>query len=316
MRELDAVHMETSVADEMESFPIAPRGATIDEHAPRMNFPYFKKIDVWAENIEGHLAAMQRVGWTLEDIDWSGASKLSPDLERALCQIITFLAEGEYLSLYATSKFIPRISPYYGEAVQFLSSSVGEESNHIGALRRIALAGSGFQQVSASTQYALRSILLLEDYYKVTLLLRVFGEGITIEILSFLESICKEPVASDIFRRIGADEEKHYRFGVDSIRYKLSRAPRIQEKLVEAVENMAAFLYVASATEASVQKSLAVLAGGGEDTESVERGMIQLKEMYSGIERRKQNALKASGFSQDVITKLIDEFNLAKSGLC
>lgn len=308
--------METSVADEMEGFPIAPRGATIDKHAPKMDFPYFKKIDVWAENMDKHLAGIQRSGWILGGIDWSGVSKLSPDVEKALCQVLTFFVEGEYLSLYSTSKFISRISPYYGEVVQFLSSCVGEESNHIAALKRRALMGAGFQQVSASNQYALRSILLIEDYYKATLLVRVFGEGAMIEILSFLESVCGETVASDIFRRIRADEEKHYSFGVDSIKYKLTRAPGIQEKLVESVENMAAYLYVASATEAIVQRSLAVLAGGGDDPKSVEGGMMVLKGMYRRIEERKQNALNASGFSQDAVSKLSDEFNLAKSGLC
>ena len=45
-------------------------------------------------------------------------------MERAVCQIMTFLIQNEYLALYIPAKFLSRIDPSFSEVVMFLSSQV------------------------------------------------------------------------------------------------------------------------------------------------------------------------------------------------
>ena len=69
------------------------------------------------------------------DIRWRVLRPLPTHLERAVCQIMTHLAENEYAALYVPARFIPRIHPHFAEVVLFLSTQVVDEARHIEALR-------------------------------------------------------------------------------------------------------------------------------------------------------------------------------------
>ena len=69
--------------------------------------------------------------------------ELPVHVERAVCQIMTHLAENEYAALYVPAKFIPRIHPHFTEVVLFLSTQVIDEARHIEAFTKRALANGG-----------------------------------------------------------------------------------------------------------------------------------------------------------------------------
>ena len=72
-----------------------------------------------------------------------GGCGLPGHVERAICQIMTHLAENEYAALYVPAKFLPRIHPHFTEVVLFLATQVADEARHIEAFTKRALANGG-----------------------------------------------------------------------------------------------------------------------------------------------------------------------------
>src|SRR6202008_1556568 len=95
------------------------------------------------------------------DIPWSDLPSLPGDVERAVCQLMTFLAENEYAALYIPAKFLPRINAQYVEAVLFLGTMIADEARHIEAFTKRALAnGGGLQYSAALTEWSLPGLLV------------------------------------------------------------------------------------------------------------------------------------------------------------
>src|SRR5438094_764343 len=102
------------------------------------------------------------------DIPWAELVPLDAELERAVCQLMTFLAENEFSALYVPAKWIARIHPHFAETVLFLSTQVRDEARHIEVFVKRALAnGGGLQFSSASTQASLKSLLDQEDFISI-----------------------------------------------------------------------------------------------------------------------------------------------------
>ncbi len=49
--------------------------------------------------------------WTTADVPWERARALDPVLDRAVAQVMTFLAENELSALYVPSQFVSRLHP-------------------------------------------------------------------------------------------------------------------------------------------------------------------------------------------------------------
>ena len=102
----------------------------------------------------------------IRDIPWRLLEPLDEELERAVCQLMTFLAENEYSALYVPAKWIARIHPHFAETVLFLSTQVSDEARHIEVFVKRALAnGGGLQFCSASTEKSLKSLLDQEEFH-------------------------------------------------------------------------------------------------------------------------------------------------------
>ena len=206
-----------------------------------------------------------------------------PDhVERAVCQIMTHLAENEYAALYVPAKFIPRIHPRFTEVVMFLSTQVVDEARHIEAFTKRALAnGGGLQYSTALTQASLRSLLEQEDFSQASFLLSVLGEGAFLEYLSFVERFAPDPVTADIVRRARVDEARHVAFGVEHARHFLAADPERAEVLRAAVEQRASFLADASAASPHVEEALVVLAAGGVAADRLRDGVRAVRELHA-----------------------------------
>ena len=174
----------------------------VEEGAPGFPFTVNERDRVWAHNVASLYEQATESQWDASR-DIAGRLPDLPDhVERAVCQIMTHLAENEYAALYVPAKFIPRIHPRFTEVVMFLSTQVVDEARHIEAFTKRALAnGGGLQYSTAQTQASLRSLLEQEDFSQASFLLSVLGEGAFLEYLSFVERYAPDPVTADIVRR-------------------------------------------------------------------------------------------------------------------
>ena len=228
----------------------APRGAVVEEGAPPFPYTETERDRIWAHNVASLYEQATASQWDASaDIRWRDLEALPSHLERAVCQIMTHLAENEYAALYVPARFIPRIHPHFAEVALFLATQVNDEARHIEAFTKRALAnGGGLQVSSAMTQTSLRSLLEQEDFSHASFLLSVLGEGTFLEYLAFVERFAPEPVTAEIARRARIDEARHVAFGVEHARHYLRADPDRVTELFEAVRRRASFLADASGT--------------------------------------------------------------------
>jgi len=110
----------------------APRGARVESGSAEFPFDVVERNQAWSESAaEGYEQATAGHWDGSRDIPWHELRPLDEELERAVCQLMTFLAENEYSALYVPAKWIPRIHPHFSETVLFLATQVRDEARHI-----------------------------------------------------------------------------------------------------------------------------------------------------------------------------------------
>lgn len=266
-------------------YGFVPRGAVPELGMPDYPYTLNRKVDVWAGSIAELYEQAKTQQWNATtDIPWSQLRPLPDDLERAVCQVMTFLAENEYAALYIPAKFIPRINAQYAEIILFLSTIINDEARHIEAFTKRALAnGGGLQYSAALTEWSLNSLLVQEDYFRSSFLLHVLGEGTFLELLEFIEKHAPDPATSEVARRARLDEGRHVAYGIAHVKEHLQREPAKVDELLAAAEERADALQAASGSNPILMEALAVLAGGGSGPAQMARGVEAVRELYRSM---------------------------------
>ena len=279
---------------------MAPRGAVAEPNVPDFGFRINRKIDCWADDVPELYERAKAEQWdATKDIPWHQLPVLNDDIERAVCQVMTFLVENEFVALYLPSKFIPRIDPHYTEVSLLLATQVKDEARHIEVYTKRALAnGGGLQYVSASTQWALKSLMSQDNYLKASFLLHLLGEGTFLDLLGFITDIAPDPVTKEILVRTRQDEARHVGYGVSHVRYLLQEDPSMEDELLEAAEERASFLRASSGANPFLQRSLATLAGGGSSDELLEKGAARVREFYGKMHETRIHRMTTAGLSE------------------
>ena len=160
--------------------------------------------------------------------------------------------------------------------------------------------------MSASTQWALKSLITQENYIKASFLLHLLGEGTFLDMLKFIEDISPDPVTREILVRTRQDEARHVGYGVSHVRYLLQQDPSLSEELLEAAEERASFLRASSGANPFLQRSLAVLAGGGLEEKQMERGAEIVREFYRKMHETRIHRLMLAGLDENTARKIAE----------
>lgn len=293
------------VLDQIDKFPFAPRGSTIDPYAPSLGFTVTEKNAVWADNLPQLYEKAKSEQWNAStDIPWGSLPRLPEEVEKAVSQLMTFLAENEYIALYLPAKFLPRISPHFNEVLLFLATQLVDEARHVEVFTRRALIGAGPQYIAAGTQYALKSLIDIEDYAKAEFLLNILGEGTFEDLFTFLLEVVPDPVTREIIKLAKRDEARHVAYGVMRTKRQLEHNPSMKEQLVSAIEERASYLYAVSGADPFVVEALAILAGGGSEPKQIEDGLKRLSQVYEHMHETRVRRLVLAGFDKDTATKV------------
>ena len=222
----------------------APRGSVVEPGSPTYDFTINDRAAVWAAEVADLYEQATANQWDASrDIPWGELQPLPEPLERAVCQLMTFLAENEYSALYVPAKFVPRINPQFAEVVFFLCTQMVDEARHIEAFTKRALAnGGGLQYAAASTQLSLKTLFDQHDFTVASFLLSVLGEGTFLDLLRFIEDHAPDPATAAVCKRPGLDEARHVKFGMAHVRYYLGEDPAHYEELRLAVKQRAAVM--------------------------------------------------------------------------
>lgn len=265
-----------NLLDEAPSYiGFVPRGAVSEPGIPDFGFTINRKDDVWADNLLILYEQAKEQQWNATtDIDWDQLPELPEELEKAICQIMTFLAENEYSALYIPAKFMSKINPHYIEVLLYLSTLVNDEARHIEAFMKRAVAnGGGLQYSSLLTERSLLSLFIQEDYFKSSFLLHVLGEGTFLDLLTYIEEHAPDPVTKKIVQLAKIDEGRHVSYGIGHVRHMLNSNPQMVKFLLEAAEERNQYLSKSGTHENThVMEALAIIGGGGRKPEQLQHG--------------------------------------------
>jgi TusA-related sulfurtransferase len=284
---------EPAEADPHTGF--APRGALVEPGGPAYPVTLTRRAAALPPETRQLYEQAVAAQWSAGDLAWDRVRPLAPALERAVGQVMTFLAENELSALYVPSKFVARLHPAFALTAQFLATQLMDEARHIDVFLRRAGGARGVSSVT--TARSLLALLQLEDFTEAAFLLSVLGEGTFLDLLRFVETHAPDEVTADLARRARADEARHVRFGIAHVRHALVGDATAAARLEAAVRRRAAALHGSDGVPAPVQDALTILAAGGDAPRQVARGHEAFQQLLAEMHEGRRKRLAHAGFT-------------------
>jgi len=264
----DEIEAGRQVPEHAEASTLLPRDARARMDAPRTGIYYADKADVWSENSRLlYEEAVQRQWSSATDIPWETVQPLPDDVERAMCQLCTFLTEVEFIAGDAPGQWLPRINPAHYETKLFLLTQIMDEARHLDVFRKRALVNGGGLLSEGQSGPSLRVILDAKDFTEMSAIMHVFAEGFIQSLFRTGEYVSFNEAEKRIYRLCYQDESRHLGFGVMHLKYILETEPWRRDEIhhyLDQVEGPLSMdtINVSSATP-YFDEAVIVLAGGG-----------------------------------------------------
>lgn len=261
---------------------MAPRGAVLPPDLPSLGFTVNEKAECWADNaMELYEEAVARQWSSARDIPWDELKPLPDDLERAMCQLCTFLTEVEFIAADAPTRWMSRINQDFLEVKLFLATQAMDEARHTDVFRKRALAnGGGLGVASSLSQLSLKRILDSPSFSVQTGRLHLLGEGFVLTMFRQGEFIANSRVDQEIFRRCMQDESRHVGFGTVHLREQLKSRPELAGEIHDQLDEGEKILLQLFSCPEQVEP-MAILMGGGVD--HFDKGMEMQGQLWRRI---------------------------------
>jgi hypothetical protein len=261
------------------------------------------KSDIWLTNASAlYEEALQRQWSSATDIPWETIKPLPDDIERAQCQLATFLTEVEFVAADVPGKWIAATSPDYFEPRMFLITQIMDESRHLDVFRKRALANGGglMQRPDVTTSGVVGSIDLSRDFTEMSSRLHISGEGAVLSLFRTGEMMAYNEAEKQIYRLAAQDESRHVAFGVMHMRYLSETEPDRREEihayLDEGERALVAGNQNPAARDTAQSEALAILLGGGKD--KFDEGYRKLLAIRKRQSREYVQRIRSAGFGE------------------
>ncbi|MDA0366331.1 MAG: hypothetical protein O3B31_08695 [Chloroflexi bacterium] len=258
-----------------------PRGSLARANAPKVgNYSVRTKGDIWLRNAaQLYEEAVQRQWSSAVDIPWDTLEELPDEIERAECQLATFLTEVEFVAGDVPGKWIAETTPDYYEPRMFLISQIMDEARHLDVFRKRALAnGGGLLMQTSNAALAGAAIDSARDFTEMSARLHISGEGLVLSIFRMGERMSYNEAEKAIYRLAASDESRHVAFGVMHLQYLSQAQPERREEIHSYLDEIELGLVIGAGGQNPATRgtpsnaALAILLGGGADSAAIEEG--------------------------------------------
>ncbi len=278
---------------------LAPLGAIVETGAPPYAWRLNQRDHLWANELAGLTRRAARSQWDAStDIPWEAATGLPDRIERAVAQVMTYIAQNEYAALYVPSRFLPDVNPMFTEVLLWLSSHIYDEARHVEVFTKRALAGGARSYSLASTELSLQTLLDETDFSNSALLLNVLGEGTFLDLLRFVELHAPDAATATAARLAHRDERRHVHFGIAHIRRRISLDPAEAITLTGAVENRAAKLTSLTGLSPILTEALTVMTAQSLGAGDIGEAATAVQDLVNTMGRNRIRRLQAAGFDK------------------
>ena len=278
------------VPDESDARTARPRGAAQRDGVPATGYYIRDAAQVWSQNATMlYEEAVQRQWSSATDIPWTDLEPLPDDIERAMCQLCTFLTEVEFIAGDTPSQWLPRISNDHFETKLFLATQVMDEARHLDVFRKRALAnGGGLMKASPSTN--LRTIINARDFTEMSSIMHVQAEGFVQSMFRMGELVASNDIEKRMFRLCAQDESRHLGFGVMHLKYVLEAQPWRREEIHSYFDEAERSDPHHGTFGQAVAEALVILLGKGDTDEGSRRFLALQKRQANEYMHRLQVA--------------------------
>ncbi len=278
------------------------RGIVSQKGTPIYNFELSNKELIWSEPVSVLYEEGKNLQWNATtDIQWNEIPNLNPILEKAICQIMTYLVENEFSALYIPGKFISKINPYYMEIPLFLSSLMNDEARHIEVFTKRANANKGgFQYSSEVTQRSLYSLFKEDDYIKSSFLLHVMGEGTFVDLLSFLEQHMPDETTKKIIHLVKKDEMRHVAYGMEHVKSAIKQNPKKINALKNTAFKRKEFMDEINTESSMLLEALAILVAKNDEPHAYNKGFELVEDLKDKMNKNRVKRLIDIGMDEEL----------------
>ena len=277
------------------SFPIA--------FSEDMGYTIFDKAIIWADCCVPLYETAIRDRWvSATDLDWASLKPLAPEMEKAVCQLMTEQSDRAYFEGALLSGWLPEISYGYLELKLFLSTVIYDVARHAEAFRKRALANGGGLGLQAPTDYSrvarearsfpeLAMVLFVQD----SMLLTLFRNG---------DKLAQNDLEREMYRLCARDRERMMEYQIERLKHFLFKAGDRREEQ-NLYLNKAESRMVKDWGDAAVWEPLAIILGGGKD--KMEQGQAKLRELRKlQVQEYVANLEKATFFRKNLNGRMRD----------
>ena len=257
-----------------------PRGAMERPAAPRVgNYSIRTKGDIWLRNAaQLYEEAVQRQWSSAVDIPWRDIEQLPDDIERAQCQLTTFLTEVEFVAGDVPGKWISETTPDYFEPRMFLISQIMDEARHMDVFRKRTFANGGGLMVQTPMAASGVEIDSARDFTEMSARLHISGEGVVLSLFRMGELMSYNDAEKAIYRLAASDESRHVAFGVMHLQYLAQTDPERKEEIhsylddIELGFSQGIGVQNPATPGMPASDAVTILLGGGSDPASLAEG--------------------------------------------
>lgn len=285
----------------------APLRAVPEAGAPAHHWRLSQRDAVWADDVGELVEQASAQQWDASrEVPWEAARGLDATTEKAVAQVMTFVAQNEYAALYVPAGFLTQINPQLVELALWLSSHVHDEARHVEVFTKRSMMGGQHGYALASTELSLHTLLDEHDFTASSLLLNVLGEGTFLDLLRFIEVHAPDAATAAAARLAHRDERRHVHFGVSNIKRATSLDPDLTGSLVSAAEARAAKLVSLSGLSPLLVESLTVMAAASLQPAELAEAAADVRSLMATMEGNRIRRLRACGFGAATAQHLSD----------
>ena len=198
-----------------------PRGAFPIPGVPRTDlYSLSAKVDLWADNaVDLYEEAIQRRWMAHADVDWDSLTPLPYDLELAMRQLCTELAQQASIETDVIGQWLHRMNYAYHEVKTFLASELFDTGRHYSAFRQRALLNDGAMGLESVGQFNRRMMETRPGWTEVAMFLYLVRGPLTLLLYRYGEAYATRPAEKYLFRKCMEDKARHIAYGMAHLQY-------------------------------------------------------------------------------------------------
>ncbi len=273
------------VPSQSEEMTRMPRGARHVPGLPRLEFySLSKKEEIWADNA-GTLyeEAIQRRWIAHLDVPWDSLQPLPRELELAMCQLCTELAQQATMETDSIGQWVGRMNYAYYEVKTFLATELYDTARHYDAFRTRALANGGTLGLESPGLINRRIIESRAGWTETAVLMYILRGTFTLMLYRYGEAYALNPAEKILFRLCSQDKARHLGYGMAHVKYAITqKGDDYALGLLRMMRGVEQDL-VTEMKDPVIWEAMAIVCGGG--LENISFGMDVVK----GLQRRYVN---------------------------